>query len=49
MTLTVNVDRAVAASRVSVALEEIPDEGLPLQGDWIDSGHPGYIITCFRG
>ena len=47
--LIVGVDRTVADWDVSVALEEIPDEGLTFEGEWIDSGHPGYIITCFRG
>ncbi|MDJ0924048.1 MAG: hypothetical protein QNJ77_05755 [Acidimicrobiia bacterium] len=48
-TLIVRVDRTVAASAASIDLEEIPDEGFDMEGAWIDSAHPGYVITCFRG
>ena len=47
--LVVAVDREIATMHASFALEEIPDEGIPFEGLWIDDGHPGYRITCFRG
>lgn len=47
--LNVDLDREVAAMHASVLLEEIPNEGISFEGLWIDDGHPGYRITCFRG
>jgi hypothetical protein len=47
--LVVDADREVAAMHASVLLEEIPNEGISFEGLWIDDGHPGYRIACFRG
>jgi hypothetical protein len=42
-------EQPVAASNLSMPLNDIPPNGIVARGLFINGGNPGYIITCWRG
>lgn len=47
--ITASYEDDRSQSRSAYAIDELPDHGVLLHDAFVDQGHPGFVIACWRG